>query len=44
MIYLAYAAAWLATGTSVCTGIYVTKSEWCLLALLIPACIKLHIE
>lgn len=42
MIYIALATAWLATGGAVCVGIYITKSAWCLWALLIPAFIKIE--
>ncbi|WP_289290913.1 hypothetical protein [Sporofaciens musculi] len=30
-------AAWIATGIAVAVGVYVTKSAWCMWALLIPA-------
>ena len=40
MIYFAYAIAWVATAVAVSCGMYYTHSAWCLLALLIPACLK----
>ena len=33
----ARAAAWIATGIAVAVGVYVTKSAWCMWALLLPA-------
>lgn len=41
MIWLAYAAAWIATSSAVIAGIYLTGSAWCLWALLIPAMIRI---
>lgn len=41
MIYLAYAAAWISTAVAVIAGMYFTHSAWCLLALILPACIKI---
>ena len=42
MIWLAYAAAWIATASAVIAGIYLTGSAWCLLALLIPLGISVN--
>lgn len=40
MMWLAYASAWIATSAAVIAGIYLTGSTWCLLALFIPAMIR----
>lgn len=40
MIYLAYGLAWLSTAIATSVGIYYTHSAWCLLALILPACIN----
>jgi len=39
MIWFAYAVAWASTSVAVGVGIYITKSAWCLWALLLPACL-----
>jgi hypothetical protein len=41
MMWIAYAAAWLSTGTAVSFGIYYTHSASCLWALMIPAALSL---
>ena len=39
MVWFAYAMAWFSTAIAVSCGMYYTHSAWCLLALLIPACL-----
>lgn len=41
MIYIAYAAAWIATAVAVIFGIKLTGSSWCLWAFFFPAGISL---
>lgn len=42
MIWFAYAVAWASTSAATVAGIYLTKSAWCLWALVLPACIELR--
>lgn len=38
---IAYAIAWISTAIGVVTGVYYTKSAWCLWAFLLPACMQI---
>lgn len=40
MMWIAYALAWISTATAVSVGIYYTDNPKCLLALFIPALIR----
>ena len=39
-MWLAYAIMWISVSLTTCFGVYITKSVWCLLVLLLPACIR----
>ena len=39
IMWLAYAIIWISVSLTACFGVYITKSAWCLWALLLPACI-----
>lgn len=39
-MWIAYAIMWLSVSLAVCAGMYITKSAWCLWALLIPMMVK----
>lgn len=44
MVWITYAAMWISASAAVTVGMCITKSAWCLWALLIPACVKLEIH
>lgn len=39
-LWVAYAIMWMSVSLAVCTGMYITKSAWCLWAMVIPAMVK----
>jgi hypothetical protein len=41
-IYVVLSVMWIATSAAVIAGLYFTHSKWCLLALLIPANIRVR--
>lgn len=43
-VFIAYAAAWIATSIAVCVGLCITHSAWCLWALLLPFGINISTE
>lgn len=40
-VYIAYAAAWIATAAGVVVAIVVTQNPWCLAAFIIPGYISI---
>lgn len=44
MVWIGYAAAWISTAAATSVGLYYTHSPWCLLAMILPACIKIRSE
>ena len=39
-MWIAYAIIWISVSLATCFGVYITKSAWCLWALLLPVCIR----